>query len=406
MTSEATRSEIKNPEKRKDVLFYVQHLLGIGHQKRAATLTRAMNKAGLSVAFVSGGMEVPGLDTGSAKFYQLDPVRADGILFTKLLDKNDQPIDKTFKAKRAQELVEIYHKTKPRLVLVEMFPFGRRQMRFELIPLLEAAQTSEFSSKIISSVRDILVRAPKAERITEMLSWVDTHFDHVLIHGDQNLIPFDKTFHPARHIADKILYSGYVVDEKVDGTPHPTDGTDEVLVSTGGGAVSERLIEAALSARKLSVLKEKRWRILIGHSLPEELFEKYRIQSDNNLIVERSRPDFTSLLANCALSISQGGYNTVMEVLRAGCPRVIVPYSGGLETEQTLRAKLLSEQNALTYVDEETLTAEKLAIAIEKTLQNKQTPPSSLNTHGAENTAKILSDILTDKPLGKFLKNG
>ena len=410
MTSEATRSEIKNPEKRPekriDVLFYVQHLLGIGHQKRAATLTRAMNKAGLSVAFVSGGMEVPGLDTGSAKLYQLDPVRADGILFTKLLDKNDQPIDKAFKAKRAQELVEIYHKTKPRLVLLEMFPFGRRQMRFELIPLLEAAHTSEFSSKIISSVRDILVKAPKAERITEMLSWVDTHFDHVLIHGDQNLIPFDKTFHPARHIADKILYSGYVVDEKVDGTPHPTDGTDEVLVSTGGGAVSERLIEAALSARKLSVLKEKRWRILIGHSLPEELFEKYRIQSDNNLIVERSRPDFTSLLANCALSISQGGYNIVMEVLRAGCPRVIVPYSGGLETEQTLRAKLLSEQNALTYVDEETLTAEKFAIAIEKTLQNKQTPPSSLNTHGAENTAKILSDILTDKPLGKFLKNG
>ncbi|WP_417452295.1 glycosyltransferase family protein [Kiloniella sp.] len=406
MISEATRSKTKNPEKpqekRIDVLFYVQHLLGIGHQKRAATLTRAMNKAGLSVAFVSGGMEVPGLDTGSAKLYQLDPVRADGILFTKLLDKNDQPIDKAFKAKRAQELVEIYHKTKPRLVLLEMFPFGRRQMRFELIPLLEAAQTSEFSSKIISSVRDILVKAPKAERITEMLSWVDTHFDHVLIHGDQNLIPFDKTFHPARHIADKILYSGYVVDEKVDGTPHPTDGIDEVLVSTGGGAVSERLIEAALSARKLSVLKEKRWRILIGHSLPEELFEKYRIQSDNNLIVERSRPDFTSLLANCALSISQGGYNTVMEVIRAGCPRVIVPYSGGLETEQTLRAKLLSEQNALTYVDEENLTAEKLATAIEKTLLNKQKPPSSLNTNGAENTATILSDILEINPYESF----
>ncbi|WP_085906374.1 glycosyltransferase family protein [Kiloniella majae] len=406
MTPETTRSETKNSEERIDVLFYVQHLLGIGHQKRAATLTRAMNRAGLSVAFVSGGMDVPGLDTGSAEFYQLDPVRADGILFTKLLDQNDQPIDKAFKAKRAKDLVDIYHDTKPRLVLLEMFPFGRRQMRFELIPLLEAAKTSEFSCKIVSSVRDILVKAPKPERITEMLAWVDTHFDHVLIHGDQNLIPFDKTFHPAQDIADKILYSGYVVDEKVDGTPHPTDGIDEVLVSTGGGAVSERLIEAALNARKQSVLKEKRWRILIGHSLPEKLFEKYRAQSDNNLIVERSRPDFTSLLANCALSISQGGYNTVMEVLRAGCPRVIVPYSGGLETEQTLRAKLLSEQNALTYVDEETLTAEKLATAIEKTLQNKQKPPSSLNTNGAENTATILSNILDDKPLQKFLKNG
>ncbi len=29
------------------VFFYVQHLLGIGHQRRDATLTRAMQDAGL-----------------------------------------------------------------------------------------------------------------------------------------------------------------------------------------------------------------------------------------------------------------------------------------------------------------------------------------------------------------------
>ena len=39
------------------VLFYVQHLLGIGHLKRAATRARACAAAGLEVTVVSGGAQ-------------------------------------------------------------------------------------------------------------------------------------------------------------------------------------------------------------------------------------------------------------------------------------------------------------------------------------------------------------
>ncbi|MCZ4281148.1 glycosyltransferase [Kiloniella laminariae] len=384
--------------KRIDILFYVQHLLGIGHQRRAATLTRALERAGLTVAFVSGGMEVPGLDTGTADFYQLDPVKADGIYFTELQDQQGKAITADFRKQRCEQLLGILDKTCPRLILLEMFPFGRRQMRFELLPLLKAATAMTGQPKIVSSVRDILVKAPKKERISEMLDWVKLYFDQVIIHGDPALIPFDRTFAPARSIIDKIRYSGYVVDEQVDGPPHPVDGKDEILVSTGGGAVSERLLDAALAARALSPLKNKVWRLLIGHSLPEEKFARYSAQAEDKLIIQRSRPDFTSLLPNCMLSISQGGYNTVMEVLRAGCPRVIVPYSGGLETEQTLRAQLLSEKNALTVVDETNLTGEILARAMESTLRQKQLSPSQLNTAGAENTVNLLKNLLEKTP--------
>ena len=37
------------------VFFYVQHLLGIGHLKRAATLAQALRGAGFQVVLVSGG---------------------------------------------------------------------------------------------------------------------------------------------------------------------------------------------------------------------------------------------------------------------------------------------------------------------------------------------------------------
>ncbi len=37
------------------VMIYVQHLMGIGHQKRASAIARAMAAKGLDVHYVSGG---------------------------------------------------------------------------------------------------------------------------------------------------------------------------------------------------------------------------------------------------------------------------------------------------------------------------------------------------------------
>ena len=52
---------------KKRVFFYVQHLLGIGHQRRGATLARAMEAAGMEVTYVSGGTEIPNLNLGGGK---------------------------------------------------------------------------------------------------------------------------------------------------------------------------------------------------------------------------------------------------------------------------------------------------------------------------------------------------
>ncbi|MBI3458184.1 MAG: glycosyl transferase, partial [Candidatus Rokubacteria bacterium] len=44
---------------RSPILFYCQHLLGLGHVERAARLARALARAGERVLFVSGGVPVP-----------------------------------------------------------------------------------------------------------------------------------------------------------------------------------------------------------------------------------------------------------------------------------------------------------------------------------------------------------
>ena len=376
------------------VFFWVQHLLGIGHLKRTATLARAFRRAGMDVTVVSGGHDVPGLDIADAKLIQLPPVRAADRYFKILIDENDNEIDDGFRDRRRDLLLQAYAAEMPDVILTELFPFGRRQLRGELTALLETAKTQAKCPLIVSSVRDILVEPPKPERVQEMLQRIETYYDHVLIHGDPTLILFDETFAHADRIADRVAYSGYVVDtpQKTPGGP----GTDEVIVSAGGGAVSEELFRAAMAARDRTGLSDRVWRILAGHALPADVFETLEAEASEGVIVERARPDFTALMANCALSISQGGYNTVMEMMAAQTRGVIVPYAGGLETEQTLRARLLENRSGIRSIPEDRLDPDNLARAVDEAYAAPPPDATGLDTDGADASARLIAGWFTD----------
>lgn len=372
------------------VLFYVQHLLGIGHLKRAATLSRAFEAAGLDVTLVSGGQVVPGLDTGGADFIQLAPVRAPDGSFSNLVNDDNEIIDDEFRDARRRTLLDAFERVRPAIILTELFPFGRRQLGFEILPLLEAAHRTSPRPCIVSSVRDILVEPGKPERVDEMLERVERYYDLVLVHGDPDFVPFDETFPPARRIADRIRYTGYVVEPPAQDTQSTVTGRGEVIVSAGGGALSEPLFRTAMAARPLTRLRDVQWRMLAGYALPDAVFRSLRADAPQGVVVERARPDFTQLLATCAVSISQGGYNTVMDVLAANARAVIVPYAGGMETEQTLRARRLGTQGVFSVVTEAELSRESLAQAVETALDQPPPAAGTLNVRGAEQSARIL----------------
>ena len=378
------------------VLFYVQHLLGIGHQRRGATLTRAMQDAGLEVTYISGGHGIPNLDLGGAELVQLPPVRAVDLSFKQLVDENDQPIDDAWRERRRTGLLAAWERVQPHVILLELYPFGRRQMRFELLPLLDAAVASARRPVIASSVRDILVASPKPERLVEMLQRVETYFDHVLVHGDPDLIPFETTFPHAAEIAGKLHYTGYVVDRTGQRGGPGSPGWDEVLVSAGGGAMGDTLMRAAIQARAQSALKNKRWRVLVGVKVPDDEYQAL-VQlatvcgETGGIVVERARGDFPSMLMNCALSISQGGYNTLMECMHAGCRSIIVPYAGGLETEQTLRAELLQQRGVITVLAETELSPPAMVEAIERSLAGPGAAMAGVRTDGAADGARQIA---------------
>ena len=374
------------------VLFYVQHLLGIGHVKRATTLARAMAGEGLEVTVVSGGADVQVVDAAGMAFVQLPPVRASDRNFGGLVDALGEPLSEALKAQRRDTLLQCFNQVRPDALMIELYPFGRRQLRFELIPLLEAARAAKPRPRIISSVRDILVEKNRPGRDAEMVAAARQYFDDIFIHGDPGLIPFEQTFPRAAEISDLMHYTGYVVEQDKISGASGDQGSGEVIVSSGGGAVGALLLNTAIDARPGSQLAHLPWRLLAGYSLDEAAFAALKQRAPAGVIVERARPDFIDLLKNCVLSISQGGYNTVMEVLATGARGIAVPYAGGQEIEQTLRARLLEERGLIHQIPEGELTKDRLIEKISLAMDGAAPDgPGNIDMDGAWKSADLLA---------------
>ncbi len=389
---------------RVDVLLHVQHLLGIGHLTRAATLARAMSRRGLTLVLVSGGLPVAGLDVGQARFVQLPPLRAGDAAFSFLADARGRPVAGEVKAARRDQLLSLLEDCRPKAILTEMFPFGRRALRFELLPMIEAARRQAQVPKIVSSVRDILNHPIPAEKTDWIVETANRWFDLVLVHGDPDFIPLDRTFPRLRDLACKVAYTGYVAAEipvatRAESTEDHGIGR-EVLVSAGGGAVGLPLLTNAVRARPLTRLADLPWRILVGPGLSDREFRSLADGAPDGVIVERPRRSLRSLLGRARLSVSQGGYNTLVEVLQAEVPAVVVPFAEDGETEQTQRATALAERGLVTLVESDGSTPAGLARAIDLAVPDKAPKGSTsraLDTAGAERSAEIMAQLIQEK---------
>ena len=203
------------------------------------------------------------------------------------------------------------------------------------------------------------------------------------MHGDPSLIALEASFARASEIADRLIYTGYVTAPQAPIDAEETAGVGEVLVSAGGGAVGGALLRAALGARRLGCLADARWRLLAGPNLPAKEFAALHAICRTAYIVERYRSDFSQMLRRCRVSVSQAGYNTVLEVIAAGVPSVLVPFAEMQETEQTLRAERLAACGVVEMLAPTALSPERLGDAIERAVA-RHPARSKLDMGGAQ----------------------
>src|ERR1051326_209680 len=137
------------------LLFYCQHSLGMGHLIRSSAIAEGL-ASDFDVVFLNGGPLPEGQKLpAKVEIINLPPLGFDSEM--QLLSR-----DGTHTVEQAQQRrVEIMRKAlcsaRPEVLLIELFPFGRKKFAGELISLLEDARTSGAPPLVVCSVRDILV---------------------------------------------------------------------------------------------------------------------------------------------------------------------------------------------------------------------------------------------------------
>lgn len=370
------------------VLIAVTHLLGAGHLTRAAALARAFAAAGHDAMLVSGGVPAPMVRHDGVRLVQLPPLRVAGTAFSTPLGPDGRPADAALLARRQILLVQTFEGFAPDAVITELFPFGRRALAAEFLGLAEAARTRRRRPLVLASVRDILVASAKPERIAQAHARAAALYDAVLVHGDPALVPLDASWPLDAATAAMIRYTGYVEE----GTRvEPAAARSGVLVAAGSGPAGTDLLRAAADAARQR--PDLGWRILAGHGVREEtLSEIGRGLADG--VLGRARPDYRTLLAGAALSISQSGYNTVTDLLATGTPSVLVPFEAGGETEQRLRAERLAARGLARVLPEAELTGRTLLQAVDAQTAAPRPSPHEIDLGGARRSVEIVEDLL------------
>ena len=364
------------------VFLWVQHLLGLGHYSRACALAAALRDNGFAVTLVSGGMTPPNSAPPGVAFIQLSPARAADELFDELVDENGVLVDQRWHEARRGALLSAFESASPDIVITETFPFGRRLLNFELHALIDAAKARSTRPLIVASLRDILQRPRKTDRAAGMVAYARANYDALLVHGDPSIVTLEESFAETASLADLIRYTGYIHTP-----PPPAAATDEILVSAGGGAAGIKLITQALDARAHSTNNNRPWTLVTGPLAGGVT------SATKDVTIVRSLPDFRSRLAGATVSVSQAGYNTLVDAVAFGTPTLAVPFETDREKEQRLRAEKFAARGWIKLMHQSDISPEALAAQIDALAKTKRNP-AKLDLNGGTKSAAILTKLL------------
>ena len=387
---------------RPTVMFYCQHSTGLGHLVRSLAIAGAL-AARRRVLLCSGGRVPAGLAVpAGVEVLPLPPIGTDPD--GRLTGPDGASLERTF-SRRREMLLRALGRCRPEVLIVELFPLGRRRFAVELLPLLEHARAAAPRPVVVCSVRDLLVSGhpDKAGHDELAARRLDALFDAVVVHGDPRFARLEETFHPARPTRVPVHYSGFVQPPH---RPAPaaapaaaarrTPARPRVLVSAGGGLVGARLFDVAAAAHCTRLARYGvRTRILTGPFLPDADARRLRALASRHagLSVQRFVPDLRAALADADVSVSQCGYNTSLDILAAGIPALVVPYGSARETEQPERARRLAALGGVEVLPDARLTAGRLAERVLHLLGSRCSTPA-LAGDGAARTAELIDTLV------------
>ena len=383
-------------------MFHCQHVRGIGHLIRALALVDEL-KDHFDLIFLSGGKIPSNIQLPKdIEVIQLPPVEVNS--YDLLISTDRRRTLKSVLRSRREKILQIFEKVRPDVLIVEFYPFGRLDFSGELLPLLEAAGNTNIKNRplVLSSLRDILEQSHVYQAtLNDLASVLCNHlFDGVLVHSDPQFSKFEDTFYSNVKITTPIIYTGFVIPNKIK-TSEQNGQVSQVVVSAGGGRVGGKLLLSAVKAyTEYGIGDGVGMIVTTGPFLPENEWKTLKSVGAGvkGLKIYRWIPNLDQVLARSAASVSQYGYNTSIALLSVGIPALVVPFTGPKDKEQMRRARKMGKLGAVRVMTEDQVNPQTLAEEI-KLLLNFKPKNIKIDLNGAKNTTKLIQEMLKKRKI-------
>ncbi|MEL6222705.1 MAG: glycosyltransferase [Cyanobacteria bacterium J06627_8] len=380
----------------KRLMFYCQHILGIGHLVRSIEIVKGLLPE-FEVCFINGGEVIDGYPfPDNIEVVNILPLKTDAEFSSLQTPVGFDSVESALEFRR-DHLLEVCDRFQPDVLMVELFPFGRRKFSSELIPLIERARS--LGTKIVCSLRDIVVTKQDQERHeAKVCKLMNRYFDLLLVHGDPAFMPLERSFSRVSDLACPLHYTGYVVQERAQAADDPLSPAVPqplILVSVGGGRFGHDLLDCVAQASQyLENRLPHHIQMFTGPFSPDAVYERMQAiaKQRTNLTVQRYTSSLLTYMQQADLSVSMAGYNTTMNVLTTGVRSLLLPFTGNDDQEQTLRSERLEELGVVSVIRPSDLDPERFAQRIINYLH--QAPSSlSFDLEGVTKTASLVRDL-------------
>ena len=378
------------------LLVYCQHVLGSGHVHRMLAILARWPYP--EPVLVLGGPPLPLRIPTGIEVIQLPPL---GMTpgFGSIRPLHGASLEAVQRSRKAQ-LLELADRLCPDILLTELFPFGRKQFRFELDPLLERMRCRHPRCCVACSVRDILVEKPGQDKFErQVLQRLEAYYDLVLVHSDPTWLPFSRSFPRVAEIRPPLRHTGFVCEPPTTGRSRRNGENRIVVASIGASSVGRPLLDAlARAARHLPAHVTLHLFHDSGrHPAPG------RYDRGARVVHHGFGPEFTAWLGRADLAVSLAGYNTFFATLAGGVPALFFPY--GENREQRWRVTALLECGPIGLLEPRDLEPDALAGRIMEALEWRRGLRTPVDLDGAAESCRLLADAAAKK-IGRFPGGG
>ena len=385
------------------LLIYSHDSYGLGHLRRCLRIAEALGRVAPEVSTL--------ITTGSpsTQSFKLprncDTVKlpavtkdASGSYRTRSLATD---LSQTIRI-RAELLRSVARSFEPDVVLVDHTPAGPRG---ELMPLIDEVSRARPRPRLVLGLRDIIDEPSRVRaEWTRMGAWrlIEDAYDRVFVYGDPGLPTTAQDLDLQTAVPGKLRMLGYLAPS-LGRSERRSRGTPLILVTPGGGGDGHKVLRAYCRYLKGLPAPAPFHSLIVTGPLMSarrrgEIAELCG-SLEHSIEVISFTNDMDRVICSAHGIVSMAGYNTVVEILAARVPALLVPRDFP-RREQTIRAERLARISDIATSSAAGCTSKRIAAFVTDALHGPALRRPPLDLDGLSRTAHELRAVLRSGSAG------